>query len=669
VRSTYLHLIERADWVASRERWQVKLRGRATPDVLDMEARGDAGDETGFAVWPPVMVERWQADVVGATHKFQDEGALVEDVKGRMSVGPWRRLPLLATSSHGRARYVVLRRLGRLGGEEHGAVPLRKDAVDLKPGAPNHGLIALDFGTSNSVVLFGVQGSSEEGFVKQGVEERKVREACEISHAGARFPSSLCNSLDVFTAWYEVPSPGPLLGTLLLKKTNPTTGDSQWSVLPRDPALIRNVVQEPNTTLLANLKWHELRQSDQTALEVYLERILMPAIFDLRKNGAGTVSVALSFPLAFDDTRLARLTNAVTDTLERLAARTGITVTTVRRYSESHAGVRAIHAAIPEYCLTLDMGGGTTDLAVMKGNHEVLAADSLQIGARRLLSMIAPRRPGLQDALLQALGAQPGTRVPVDEATLMETLLQSGGVNKVVAAISPDPSVLRRQAVAALVAAVVLAARRLLAYSIPRGNGTAHVNAYLLGQGWGLLSPGLTPGITEDSLARVLEASGDGRFALRTHFAGNGAVERKTRVVHGAMQLLRADARDSGVTPVSFVGVDLALSGGGVVSADTRLSSVHDLNIAAGDPGFRAIVHELVALMSQLSANPIGDPKRLLAGSDPTSHGVTGEDALVHGGCHELLGVITPGGGLKWSPLFRFLSKPWADFWMTVVQT
>src|SRR5205823_1044486 len=157
-------------------------RGRPEAEILNQEPTGEPGQDTGVALWPPRQIDGWNADILGGYHQYQDQVCLIEELpSGALKSGQWRRMPILVPTTDGRARFLMLRK----GTEERGAVPLDRP-VDVPSSRTGVGLIALDFGTSNSLLLFSHAGDQSDEFVQHGVTSTST--SCRMVAPGSGFP-------------------------------------------------------------------------------------------------------------------------------------------------------------------------------------------------------------------------------------------------------------------------------------------------------------------------------------------------------------------------------------------------------------------------------------------------------------------------------------------------
>jgi hypothetical protein len=301
----------------------------------------------------------------------------------------------------------------------------------------------------------------------------------------------------------------------------------------------------------------------------------------------------------------------------------------------------------------------------------VLVADSLQIGARRLLTLFAARQRNLPQNLARGLGAE-GHALGVPLETLIETVLQAQGINGLKQFISQDTDLARRRALAAVLAGIAVVTRRLL-YCAVRDrsqSGRASANVYLLGQGWGLLDAELTYGFSEASFHDALKEACKDDFELTAQSAGRTSLDRKKLVVQGALQLLRAGGVEREHVPISYLGMNLRIDDKGsarVLDAVERLGNPIG-RLANGDPGFGEVIDELVALMPRTTSSefPVVECGRWLSEADgPTRK--TRRQQLIDLGCHDLETLAAENGSGTRSPLVSFVSRAWTKFWVDSV--
>lgn len=708
VRSEFLDLIEEPPvWNGARRKWLVKLRGRpeATEFPLgtdDPAASVDLGSLSGLLVWPAQALEGWDFDVIGAHLQYgADEIAVAyRGDDARLQLTPFKSNLLIETTPRGAAEYVVTRAKG----VERGAIRFGRSRVE-RPKSSERGLIAIDFGTSNTSVRFKIKGRNESGAdeheyrVFNGHRSGAVAPGCHIEAAHANFQKTLIGAQRIFSEWYSTPRPTPLLSTLLWTLADNSRNRIMSSIVPRDPAVmyaLSTSSQQVSQKIHADLKWHGLGSYDQDALNTYLTRALAPAFYELARRGVNLVTVAASYPLAFDPERKNDFTVAMTRAVTEMATAAGMkphdNPLDIRFYSESLAGTRDIAAENARYKITIDLGGGTTDLAVLgptpgdpNAPLKCLAADSLEIGARKIIAALCRDIPeeDLQRRLYKALedadearqpSAKADAKLPVESIPLaFESLLQESYVDKLCGNLATCIGVTNRAAVAALLAGIVVASDRMLKIVLAGNASTApKVQVVFLGQGWHLLRSGLLrQHFSESGFVSAMTKAGCGKYELLPSSVAGGddlPLQRKLQVVNGAMRLLEIGHSSDENETVTYVGMDLSLANAGVLSQGEQVRDAEVTAFADGDPGFGALIAELTDVARQLSPRNPDVIKEWLEvkHADSDSRG----QLLVREGCgvlNRLLGrheLSAHKQRLTSSPLSKFISGPWADIWI-----
>jgi hypothetical protein len=423
----------------------------------------------------------------------------------------------------------------------------------------------------------------------------------------------------------------------------------------------------------ADLKWERLDLLEKDILELYLRRALLVAYADLAAGGARKIQLAVTYPLAFDANRLAVMKSALENVLRSLEARTGIAADTIRYFSESHAGIAAIENVFAEYTLTVDMGGGTTDFALLRGSGdaEVAAAESVRIGGRDILKTLSKQQDAaaLGQRLNNALGAPTAARLGVPTETLMETVLQSSGVNALIAAVLPNQTIAVRQSGIALLAGVVLVAKRVLEAELARRDDKSPptINVALLGQAWHLLRPELNTNLTETLVMAVLKKILAGRCTVQPVGVQQDPRGRKLALARGAMKLLERGARSPDSRPLVPLGMSLRANSRELPATSSISEMPSGLAFSSGDPGFAQVIDDLLLVMGEFAVSglAIGDPKAWLSASAPGITNQSREDHMIAQGCHVLSDELVSGQGtLSRSPLALFLSGPWRQAWL-----
>lgn len=664
IRAEYLALLETGRWDSTRRGWEVRLRGRNQVDLLACDNAVGPAPASGVVSWPRRATPTWSGALLAARLEGADEAALVECTHaGHVRIGAFVPQPLFVHKREDTTSYVAFRKAGR----ERGVLAIgQPERVDVSAGS-EAAVIAIDFGTSNSVVSYGWrQGAAgnRDHRSRNGIPQ--AGDTSHLPHRGPDFARHLVDSYALFTEWHERARPSPLVSTLLVDKLGPDLRTLRSALVPRDPELVGHLEANNDTRVHEDLKWQNLEGTSEVALQVYLERLLLPVFADLAVRGARHAQVAATFPLAFDTFRASRFQSCLGGVVQRLAQASGMHIDSpIQLYSESHAGMHATSAAPADFSLTIDMGGGTTDIAVFK-DQQVLVAESLRIGGRVLLRALVAQADAatLRARLMERVNAAgtAGTS-SLSAETLIESLLQAGRVDDVMAALGPGAAtrLAVRQALTALLAAIVVSATRLLRAAV-KLEGRVVVNLYLLGQGWKLFDGHLTGHLDEARFVDVLTRHVGQRFDVKNKStAGEDALQRKLKMVEGALAMLRAGVPGGAEQAPIVMGLDFRLRDQ-IVTADTPLTAVEPPKFGVGDPGFAPVVEELLETMALLGEGvALGSPKDVLEGTNgaPESGG-----ALLDRAFQAVERSLDASRCFTHSPLTTLLSGPWVDFWL-----
>jgi hypothetical protein len=574
-------------------------------------------------------------------------------------VGPFEPLPYIAAASEGtQVHYLVLASKGSHGLIERGAIPIRGRLSPIVQSSLT-GWIALDFGTANTTVMYGLETPTEPVPLTDGV--RKPADGCFFPVHGSGFDRAMADTLSLFSAWYAPEGePKPMLGTLLFKDS------SRHAVVPAN--LVKNIAPEAKGKVLGNLKWQGLQTYDGSSVQAYLERVLLPAFHAIVASGASRYQFVATYPLAFEMKRKLRFENALTKVLKTIDDSTRLTRLGIQLISESHAGTHAVAALQAPYSLTIDMGGGTTDFALIKRNatgaRTVLLAESLRVGGRDLIRAALHDQKDVEQQVARACGAL-GDALSVRPEVAIEGLLGSGSKDVDVRLLMGQPSVNRRQRIAALLSGIVVATVRLVLAALSRDEKREtppSINVVLLGQGWHLLHGELLPPpFTEPFFLEALQK----RVATAINFqqvaAAASSTERKLQLVRGALRLAANGAVDNTSSAMSFMGLDLALSDGSQVQMSTPLGAVPAVTYADGDPGISILIDDLVTTMRFFDSDraPIGDVDARLADAEQR---MPNRERLVREGNRDLL-ECQENGQIVRSPLMAIIEETWLQFW------
>ena len=672
IASQYLHLVDesRTRWHEAKGQWEVWLRGR--PDPVPYQVPTDAANPTdGIVIWPRAEYQgasrtSWRRQMVGVIFRFADAVALVSsrpsqagrnDSDEAFEVSAFANSAMLidAAPPGSRVRYVVLGKRGPGGLSERGAVPIQLTAIPL-PRSQATGWIALDFGTANTTVVYQLDGDAKPTPLTDGVASDG--ESFYPSR-GAAFARELEDTMRLYSGWYKPEiGPKPMQGTLLFKDAD------QHSVVPR--SLMKKLTAGKDT-ILGNLKWQGLETYDDSAVRAYMERVLLPAFHALVAKGVERYRFVATYPLAFDPIRRIRFEEALKTVLTTIEEATKLERLEFKLISESHAGTHAVAARGAPYSLTLDMGGGTTDLALIRKTEgkkqEVLMAESLRIGARDLIRAALHGQNGVEQQIASAMGATPGP-LSVSAEVAVESLLGMKDAQVRLLTASPSGGVMRRQRIAALLSGVIVAAVRLvvaaLAHDAAR-NDRPKINVFLLGQGWHLMHNGLLPEpFTEERFLECLQERGSQLDFQRVDQLPT-STERKLQLVNGAISLAALGINLGKPTAGSYAGMDIAMADGRDVQMSDPIGAMPDGDYAYGDPGVDPIIEELLETMETFATQTVqlGTPARMLNEPEGT---MSGRERLILGGNLDLSNCRHEGEVIR-SPLTAIIDGAWVRYW------
>lgn len=641
--------------------WKIGFNGLRDPVTVPYPPDQETlwGSST-IVIWPPDLCEGWSVDYVAASTPRGAQAAyrLIEQAKdSTLEPSPVCFTDALYRTKVGSLRYIEVGEwLADESFRSMGLLNVVRRSVPQEDSG-GRGQIVLDFGTSNSAVLWEVLGADSPGFVLSGEDPAKPAHFATYNESDF---NNLLKGVYVLSPWNRRERPPRPFLPSLHAKPDPDKKASEPAIPPRGQGLdllFSPAGEEPR--IVSGLKWKDWRAPGiQSRLESLIEILLLPAFWELRARGCSSADLTATYPLAFGEDRRGTYENILQEVTKRLSQRTGLRVDSERivSVSESAAGSSFLPQTHVTHVVALDAGGATTDLAIHIGEAgrdvvgkevgTVLAADSIEYAGRDFLRAIvvvygtAPlyrTLPKIEKDLLPPETSKFGEAEPAVEAYVasLEALLHRRGVEGlyellkyVPQDVRPADMVLKHAETIlrweALLAGLLFYIRRVVKASIAEVPADKHVevNFNLLGQGWELLrilgGDITTPAtsVLEPRFRSLCEGIAGGRRApvVARVLALPEAQERKKAVAAGAAMIRKGkDPGASGGTlppPIhalaannrmTFVGMNIYDSEGQmIVSADTRLQDLSTKPHWPGDPGYGRLLDELFEAIPEL---------------------------------------------------------------------
>jgi hypothetical protein len=719
VLARYAFLVKSCERDARNQRWVISLYGYSAEIERKFPSTPSSAlwENSAILVWPPQEADTWGIDYVVASaprseslrFKIVSErsGSRVYDVsEPRMLLGLYRtegskvRYIELGEVTTGTYRAMGLMKVTR--GRIHAGVGARADVV-------------IDFGTSNSAVLWKLTDRSSQ-FLQSGIEEIALPEhACRVTYSPFE-RGQLERAAAVLLSWYPEARSQPFVPALLAEPDREHV-DGKACIPPRKEgiAILRQSGGDlDGSRVRVGLKWKDWADPrTKQSVERLFEALLIPALWEMCRRGVTQWSLRATYPLAFETESLNKraMYSDIVNSLVKSLCVSGLTTSapeSVSLFSESEAGAASLQKPNSTFEVTLDLGGGTLDVAVLVGpagselcglpSGTVVAADSLVYGGRDFLRAIVT-------AYGQYLLPEPMKEMKSgDQAALeleqLECDLHERGIeglldklNSADSRASRDgksPNQDRKWRWEALIAGVSLYVKRLLegviSARVHRVDGGKEppgitVGFYLLGQGWELLRlrepASNVREIMERRLKRIcaaVEESTGVKIVQPVVQIPFGEVDPKTAVVLGALNLKTRDitlssgsyaheSEDQAIRD-SFLGMKLG-DDGNALTATTPLRELRKeaRPSASGDPGYAALLEDL---WQEVPEDRRADVRNWLVRSEPyrrARSAPTVEDALILEGQTSYGNAWPPGDRPKVSLLGEFLSKVWRRAW------
>jgi hypothetical protein len=409
VLARYAFLVKGSEYDAQNQRWVISLYGYSQEIERKFPPTPSSAlwETSTILVWPPREADTWGIDYVVASaprseslrFKIVSErsGSRVFDVsEPRMLLGLYR-------TEGSKVRYVELGEVSTGTYRAMGLMKVSRGPIPVGSGARAD--VVVDFGTSNSAVLWKLTDQSPQ-FLRSGIEEVALQEdVCRVTYSPIE-RGQLERAAAVLLSWYPEIYSQPFVPALLAEPDREHV-DGKACIPPRKwgIAILRQSGGDlAGSRVKVGLKWRDWgNPQTKQSVERLVEALLIPALWDLCRRGVSQWSLRATYPLAFETESLNKRA-VYSDIIKSLVAalcKPGLTVSapeTLSLFSESEAGAASLQKPNSTFEVTLDLGGGTLDVAVLVGPagstlcglpaRTVVAADSLLYGGRDFLRAI-----------------------------------------------------------------------------------------------------------------------------------------------------------------------------------------------------------------------------------------------------------------------------------------
>jgi hypothetical protein len=409
VLARYAFLVKDCEHDTQNQRWVISLNG--CPGQIERKfpsaPRSGLWETSTILVWPPREAATWGIDYVVASaprseslrFKIVSErsGSRVYDVsEPRMLLGLYR-------TEGSKVRYVELGEVTTGTYQAMGLMKVSRGRIPASSGTRAN--VVIDFGTSNSAVLWKLTDRPSQ-FFQSGIEESALPEhVCRVTYSPIE-RGQLERAAAVLLSWYPEARSQPFVPALLAEPDREHV-DGKACIPPRKEGIA--ILRQSGGDLAASrvqvgLKWRDWADPrTKQSVEKLVEALLMPALWELCSRGVNQWSLRATYPLAFETESLNKraMYQDIIKSLLRTLCDSGLTVPgpeIVSLFSESEAGAASLQKPNSTFEVTLDLGGGTLDVAVLVGpagselcglpSGTIVAADSLVYGGRDFLRAI-----------------------------------------------------------------------------------------------------------------------------------------------------------------------------------------------------------------------------------------------------------------------------------------
>lgn len=558
--------------------WMVPLQGQPTPITVTATVWTRDEDEASIHVWPNFLADNWRIYY------------LYMIAHGRLAERGLRLRPILADRRPAPFE-IRSREMARLRQpvpwievvDDGGARGIFDASASLPKLAPRSATVsvALDFGTSNTCAAI----RSQDGY--------RVLPFHDLSTDILSRHLGLGGVSGEWLPTYRPQEQGALrsLPSELLFDLPKSATSPGVDLLPPDEAyegILKFCIPGPTIdkarweeAIVSNFKWElgigsQLRSHRARVREEYLRMFLHLVLAELTsQHSVGAISLVPTYPLSFGG---AKHRDYVTS-LERLAGivrdDTGLSVNVVALVNESYAGRAHGMGMAGGLGVVIDLGGGSTDIAVTD-DQQLVYVESLKYGGNNLLQILA--KPTWRPT------QWPGQASPRDDVrqVWLQRLIRTEGASVLLdqydGRVPQVQALIERFFEGILTYVSLLIAARARAKD---GKDAAALHVVLLGNGWSFLEALNQPMIrwVGDVLRRELGRLGTGYLQPDIHLPqGDADLERpmKEAVALGALKSQEPDPGDLDEAIRTIVGFDINVTidghnGPKLISRDDRI--------------------------------------------------------------------------------------------------
>jgi hypothetical protein len=393
-----------------------------------------------------------------------------------------------------------------------GLVPIRQPA--LLPDATNAWRAAVDFGTSNTSVFYQVTVGEKPKKLKFDDRSMQVTDVAarprNLFLYSSFFPPAAIDGM--FPSHLRIlddrgtPIPEPALDGVIL-----FVEPLQWT----------SILEEKGAeSVKENMKWSE-DERVRKYIATFNKQLMLMIAAEARARGVKSIEARFSYPSAFSKKMLNQLRQqwgaivaeaneklnlsiTVKQTANRLAGETESAAACKYLLHERDAPIHALEC--PQ--ISMDIGGGTTDIAIWLGGKLAVQC-SLLLGGREL-ALFAQKNKDFRDNLVQLAQREVSDAVFIEHPDAVLNILMRLSGKDIASALAMGKGIVpcfkRTRTMAFLIfAGSFYYTGQLLRYLVSKGNKIDSCDIYLGGNGSRLISWISDSGTTVEALRQILQ--------------------------------------------------------------------------------------------------------------------------------------------------------------------